>query len=243
MNLTDKSAAERAAARLGYWSALLTAILAAVTLGIAIATPPISGPFCVSGCVGYPYTDIVARFPRDYYWMYPAMLLMVALIVWAVAVYHQAPPARRALAQAGAALAGMAAAVILLDYFVQVTVVQPSLLQGELDGISLLTQYNPHGAFIALEELGYLLMSLSFALLAPAFAGASRTEKALRGVLWAACGLSAVALAATAAIYGLAREYRFEVMVISIDFLALMAAGALSASLFHRAVRGNGVDV
>ncbi len=35
-------------------------------------------------------------------------------------------------------------------------------MKGEKEGISLLTQFNPHGIFIALKEVGYLLMSLSF---------------------------------------------------------------------------------
>jgi hypothetical protein len=42
------------------------------------------------------------------------------------------------------------------DYFIQISVKQPSLLKGETDGISLLTQYNPHGIFIVLEEVSYL---------------------------------------------------------------------------------------
>jgi hypothetical protein len=29
-------------------------------------------------------------------------------------------------------------------------------MNGETDGLSILTQYNPHGIFIALEEIGYL---------------------------------------------------------------------------------------
>ena len=31
----------------------------------------------------------------------------------------------------------------------------------------MLIQYNPHGVFIALEEPGYLVMSLSFLFMAP----------------------------------------------------------------------------
>jgi hypothetical protein len=42
-----------------------------------------------------------------------------------------------------------------------------SLMNGQAQGIALLTQYNPYGVFIVLEELGYLLMSLSFLFLAP----------------------------------------------------------------------------
>jgi hypothetical protein len=37
-------------------------------------------------------------------------------------------------------------------------------MHGETEGITLLTQYNAHGIFIVLEELGYLLMSLSSSL-------------------------------------------------------------------------------
>jgi len=47
----------------------------------------------------------------------------------------------------------------------------------------MMIQYNPHGVFLALEELGYLLMSLSFLFMAPVFAGRSRLESAVGGSL------------------------------------------------------------
>jgi hypothetical protein len=53
----------------------LPAVLTIGTFAIAIATPPLAGPLCAGGCFTYPYSDIASRFPRDYYWMYPAMLL------------------------------------------------------------------------------------------------------------------------------------------------------------------------
>jgi len=74
-------------------------------------------------------------------------------------------------------LSTIAALTLLADYFVQLTVVQPSLLAGERDGIALLSQYNPHGLFIALEELGYLLISLSLVCLMPALPPATRLER------------------------------------------------------------------
>src|SRR4030067_298612 len=61
----------------------------------------------------------------------------------------------------------MAALILAGDYFIQFSVVPVSLMSGETEGITLLTQYNAHGIFIVLEELGYLLMSLSFVLIAP----------------------------------------------------------------------------
>ena len=48
---------------------------------------------------------------------------------------------------------------------------QPSILLGETEGFALLTQYNPHGVFIALEDLGYFLMGMAFVFLGALFAG------------------------------------------------------------------------
>ena len=66
---------------IGYYSALSTTIIATVTFIVAVLTPPLSGPWCTSGCLEYPFHNIAARFPRDYLWMYPAMLLSFAFIV------------------------------------------------------------------------------------------------------------------------------------------------------------------
>ncbi|MCG3212439.1 MAG: hypothetical protein FOGNACKC_06109 [Anaerolineae bacterium] len=65
------SAGERVS-RLGFWIALLTAGAAAAALGIAITTAPArSGPFCmvelVGSCVTYPYTDVAAFVPTEYW--------------------------------------------------------------------------------------------------------------------------------------------------------------------------------
>jgi hypothetical protein len=54
---------------------------------------------------------------------------------------------------------------------------QPSLEKGQLDGWAMLTMYNPSGVFIALEELGYLLMSLAFVCLAAVYVQPSRLER------------------------------------------------------------------
>ena len=59
-------------AKVGFYSAILTALLTVFSFVTAYLTPPLSGPFCAGGCFTYPYSDIASRFPRDYYWMYPA---------------------------------------------------------------------------------------------------------------------------------------------------------------------------
>src|ERR1044071_1326810 len=74
----------------GYYSALLTAAITGITFLIAILTPPLSGPWCKSGCYEYPYVGIASRFPRDYYWMYPAMLLEVLFLVLLASIHQLA---------------------------------------------------------------------------------------------------------------------------------------------------------
>ena len=77
MNLAP---APNPALRLGYYAAILAAVLTLGTFVLAFLTPPLSGPGCQAGCFPYPYTDIAARFPRDYLWMYPAILVSFVFV-------------------------------------------------------------------------------------------------------------------------------------------------------------------
>ena len=112
--------------------------------------------------------------------MYPAMLLMLLFVAFTAAVHEYAPPTRKFFSRLGLCLASVAAAVLLIDYFIQVTVMQPSLEKGQLDGWAMWTQYNPNGVFIALEELGYLPMSAALACVAPVFTQRNKVERTIR---------------------------------------------------------------
>lgn len=221
--------------RFSYYTAIVTAAVAAITLAIAVMTPPLSGPYSPEGCVEYPYTDIASRFPRDYWWMYSAMLLNILFVVFMACIHQHALPARKIYSTVALALAMMSSTTLLIVYFVQVSVIQPSLLNGETEGIAMLSQYNPHGVFIAMEELGYLLMSLAFLFAAPVFGSVTKTEKAVRFTFFINFVLVMAALIYYSLAYGIHREYRFEVAVISIDWLALIAGGMLVAKVFNRA--------
>ncbi len=224
------------AIRLGYWAGLTTAALSALAFAVAFATPPRSGPNCtLDECVSYPYTDIAPHFPRDYLWMFPATLVLFAFLAFVVCMHYYAPPARRPFTLIATALAAIAAALIAADYFIQLTVVQPSVLQGEVDGLSLWSQYNPHGIFIALEALGYLLICAALACSAPAFGGVRRLERAIRWLFVLAFVLALGALVGLYAGYGQEVEYRFEIAVISVAWTALIAGGTLGALVFRRA--------
>lgn len=222
---------------LGFYAAIITTVLTLVAFGIAIFTPPISGPFCAGSCIEYPFTNIVSRFPRDYLWMYPAILLTLIFIVLMVCIHYYASKEKKIFSQIGLSFALISASLLITDYFIQISVIQPSLVNGETDGIAILTQYNPHGIFIALEEIGYLMMSAAFLCVAPVFSGNNRLESAIRLIFIISFILTIISLIIISVIYGIHREYRFEVAVITINWIVLIVSGLLLSVLFKRALR------
>lgn len=221
---------------LGFYAAILTTVLTVVTFGIAILTPPLSGPYSTGSPFVYPFTNISSRFPRDYYWMFPAMLLTLLFVVLMVCIYHYAPKKKKIFGQIGLSFALISATVLISTYFIQISVIQPSLLNGETDGIAILTQYNPHGIFIALEEIGYLMMSLAFLCIAPVFSRTNRLESSIFWLFILGFIITIISLIYISVSYGIHREYRFEVAVITIDWLVLIISGTLLSILFKRAL-------
>jgi hypothetical protein len=207
---------------------VVTALLAAVT---SATTPPRTGPFCAAGCLTYPYDDAAAYVPRDFGWMYPQSLLVLLALVLLICLHQQARHLGSAIA---AGLTGVSAAVLLGDYALQVATVQPSLRRGETGGLALFSQYNPHGAFIALEDLGYLLLGLALLTAAAVFTATTRLDRALRWTLGAGGALTVVTLPVLAVRYGTDLEYRYEVAAMALTWLTLIAGGVLLARWFHR---------
>jgi hypothetical protein len=67
---------------------ILLSVVTAGTFTVAVLTPPLSGPFCLEGCFEYPYHDIAQRFPRDYYWMYAAIILYFIYLPAMVVIHN-----------------------------------------------------------------------------------------------------------------------------------------------------------
>lgn len=220
------------AARLGFWTSLLLALLALSAFALGITTLPRSGPYCTGNCVAYPYTDVLQYVPRDYYWIAPALLLLPAFLIVAHCLHTIVPAEKRHLSSIALNFASIAAALIALDYFLQFQVDEPSLVKGEDAGLSLFTQYNPHGLFIALEDLGYLAVRVAFLFLAPAVPRAAKLAQAIRWTLLIAGALGFAIFAEMSCRYGLNVEYRFEVAIITIVWIALLVLGILLAVLF-----------
>lgn len=220
--------------RVGMWSAAALAVLAAVSFGVAATTPPRTGPFAAPGtAIAYPYSAAAQFVPRDFLWMYPALLMMFAFVVVAVCVRERGAAGQRLFGTIGSSLATASFVVIAIDYFIQLRTVQPALVRGEADGLAILSQYNPHGVFIALEELGFLVAGLSFLFLALAL-GSSRLERATRWVLLVASALVIASFVGMSAAFGLNLEYRFEVTAITFVWLTLLVVGVLLAFVFSK---------
>lgn len=225
---------QKSTLNVGFYSAIMTAVITLITFGFAINAIPISGANCLENCIDYPYLQTIAQFPKDYIWMPIASLMLFAYLVLMIAIHEYASPAKRIYAKIGLTFAVMATLTLLGDYFVQFSVIPVSLMHGETEGITMLTQYNSHGVFIVLEELGYLLMAISFLSVAPVFSAKNRLQTALRWIFVTGFILATVFLVVVSINHGLNRQDRFEVAVISIDWLILVINGILLAILFKK---------
>lgn len=236
-NVSDNNSEKTISNSVGFYTAIFTVIMTVITFGFAITAIPISGANCGDLCIEYPYLNTLSQFPKDYLWMPLAIILTLSYLVLMVSIHVYASNQRKIFSQIGLSFALLATMVLVGDYFVQFSVVPISLMSGETEGITLLTQYNAHGVFIVLEELGYLLMSLSFLFMAPVFINKNRLEAAVRWVFIISFLLTVLALTLISINYGLDRQDRFEVAVISIDWLVLIVNGILLSIVFKQQLR------
>jgi hypothetical protein len=110
-------------------------------------------------------------------------------------------------------------------------------MKGEAKGIALITQYNEHGLFIAMEELGYITMSIALFFLAFAFSKNTRAEKTIRIILISQLAANNVAFIFYSIKYGIERSYRFEVATITINWLVLIIVGIMIGLHYRRALK------
>ena len=234
----DVIRADQASARqLGKWVAPATAVVGVASLAIGVTTPPRSGPFCSDDCMAFPYPDAATFVPRDYLWMYPGVLLTLLFVVLAMCLVPWVAPRHRLSAAIAACFSAIGAALITVDYGIQLSFVQPALLAGETQGLSALTQYDPHGMFIALENIGYALLGVAFGFLGIALAsGTSRLERVVCWIFALGGALIIAGLLLLAAIFRADLDYRFEVMALSIVWLVLISSGVLLSVAFARRV-------
>lgn len=221
----------------GFYSAIVLTIVTIIAFGLGLIAVPISGANAPGGGLPYPYLDTLKQFPKDYLWMYGAIILIFTFIVLMTAIHSKADHERKIFSQISLIFTIIAAAILLTDYFSQITVVPVSLINNETAGLSLITQYNPHGLFIALEELGYILMSFSFLFIAPLFNKKGRLESFIKWIFIIAFVLTMISLIMISVQYGIDRKDRFEVAALSITWLVLIINGILLSVFFKKQLK------
>lgn len=222
---------EKTLLKFGLYSSLSLTILTVITWGFAMMAVPPAGPYCPDNCMSYPFSELLSYYPRDYLWMYLAIFQLFAFLIFIISNHFIAPIEKKLFSFVSVAFALISVIVLLIAYFVQFSVVPMSMMKGETDGIALITQYNGHGIFIAMEELGFITMSISFVFLAFIFSLKNRLEKSIRLILIISFSLVVLSFVYYSIKYGIDRSYRFEVAAITINWMATISTGVL-ISLF-----------
>lgn len=223
--------------KFGFYSAISLVILTLITWGFGMIAVPPAGPYCPGDCMSYPFPDILSYYPRDYYWMYLSIFQLFAFLIFVIFNHYAASAEMKLYGLISVAFALVSVTVLLITYFTQFSVVPMSVMKGETEGIALITQYNGHGIFIAMEELGYIAMSISFLFLALVFSGKNRLDKSIRLTLFLPFLITAASFVLYAIKFGLERDYRFEVAAISINWLVTIAVGILISISIKRRLK------
>jgi hypothetical protein len=220
--------------RVGYYSSLLLAVITLITFGFAITAVPVSGAFCPENCVDYPYLDTLKQFPKDFIWMYLAVVLNLVYVVYMISIHFYASEEKKIFSQIGLIISIMSALILIVNYFIQSSVIPASLKSGETEGIPLLIQYNSHGLFIAMEELGFILASLSFLFMAIVFGNENRLVFSIKWIFLIAFVLTVLSFVYVSFRHGIVRDDYFEITVISIVWLVFIINGILASIVFRR---------
>ena len=221
----------------GFYSSFLLSILTLMTFGFAMTAIPPAGPYCPDNCMDYPFPDILSYYPRDYYWMYLAVFQLFAFVIFIVVNHFIANAAKKLYTFLSISFMLISSTVLLIAYFTQFSVVPVSVMKGETDGIALITQYNEHGLFIAMEELGYIAMSIALFFLAFAFSKKTRTERVIRLILLIQLFLTMLTFIFYSIVYGIERSYQFEVATITISWLVIIIVGIMTGFHFKRKLK------
>ncbi|MDF2628921.1 MAG: hypothetical protein K0R39_2752 [Symbiobacteriaceae bacterium] len=173
-----------AAVTLGYWSALLVTIAGFAYLAV-ISYLMATGSFTL------PLPEAVEIFAAAV--TIAAGPLLVAALV---AVHYLVPAGRRTFSQMGVLFATVFMVMVSINRFVQLTVIRPSLLEGNMTGLERFMPYGPRSAMLSLELVGWGFF-LGLGLLSAAFAFAR--EGVAGKVRCSFLGYAVLALASTMA--------------------------------------------
>ncbi len=159
--LTDVSPSTKS---VGFWSAVLTA-----TFSITYVVGQVAEWLGWLGSGGGPLS-LSTPFGL-FVLLTPSLLLGASFLVLVVCVHQLAPPDRRVWSHAAVAFATIYAALISINYYVQLTWVAPRLASGNTEGIEPFV-FVPFDSFLyAVDILGYSFMSVATLFAARVFTG------------------------------------------------------------------------
>jgi hypothetical protein len=160
--------------RLGFWSAVIIAILV-ILIDVGM----------IASAVLYPMTTItsVESYASSFSSLQmlpfiPSLLLAPLFVVVMLSIHQAAPQEKKTLTPLGFSFSLICAAILSIHYYIQLTFVQQGLLNGETAGIWQFAAPNPHSFFWTFAALGYGFMGIALICTAPAFAG--KSERATR---------------------------------------------------------------
>ncbi len=161
--------------KLGYWSALLIALLVILIDAGMIASN-----------ILYPITSItnIEQYAAQFSSLQmlpfiPSLILAPVFVVLMLCIYHTAPEDKKLLGQLGFSFAVICGAILSLHYYIQLTVVRQGLLSNELAGLWQFATPNPYSLFWTFAALGYGFMGFAVLSIALIF-----YEKADRPIKW-----------------------------------------------------------
>lgn len=136
----ETSSAQRTLSLVGFWSAVLTAI------------------FYVGWLLGMAASFVLTKPWSDYAPMAPPLFIPLAWIPLILTIRRWAAEDRKIFGDIAAAFAVMCGALLTMNYFVALTVTIPKQSAGVDVGLLAIQL---QGFFLAVEAIGYTLMSLS----------------------------------------------------------------------------------
>ncbi len=161
--MTQVARSTLAVARLGFWSAVLTASFCVLFTIAAVLTE--------AHVLSAPWTVVLP--------LVPSLLLAPSFLAMMVSVNALVLNERKVWSQLGVAFAGVYVPLCAAAYIVELFVVEPRVLRGETTQVVLLTLVRGDSVFNAIDGIGYVFMCLATLVTAPAF-GHARLEQWIR---------------------------------------------------------------
>lgn len=161
--------------RIGFWSTVIITLLV-ILIDVGMVLSAILFPMTTITSIES-YAGVFSSWQMLPF--IPSLLLAPTFVVLMFSIHHSAPEENKILSQLGVAFALVCATVLSLHYYIQLTVVQQGLLNGELTGLWQFATPNPHSFFWTLAALGYGFMGIALLCAAPLFA-----QKSDRAIKW-----------------------------------------------------------